>query len=58
MATCKECSFFFPVPENAGDYKEGKGDCVTETVDAKGKYWLSRPTMNASPSCPSFKKSK
>ena len=58
MTTCKECSFYFSVPENAGDYEAGKGDCVTEKVDAKGKYWLSKPTMNANPSCPSFKKSK
>lgn len=58
MTTCKECSFYFPVPENARDYEAGKGDCVTEKVDAKGKYWLSKPTMNAFPSCPSFKKSR
>lgn len=55
MTTCKQCSFFFPVPENAGDYEAGKGDCVTEVEDAKGKYWLSKPTQNASTSCPKYK---
>jgi len=57
MATCKECSYFFSVPEDAGDFEPGKGDCVTQKEDAKGKYWLSKPTVNASPSCQTFKKS-
>lgn len=57
MATCKECSFYFPIPENAGDYEAGKGDCVTEKEDAKGKYWLSKPTKIDSSSCKTFKKS-
>jgi hypothetical protein len=54
MTTCKECTYFFPVPENAGDFEPGKGDCVTEKEDAKGKYWLSKPTTNASKSCPTY----
>ena len=54
MTTCKECSFFVPVPEDAGDFKPGSGDCVTGKEDAKGKYWLSKPTTNASPSCQMF----
>jgi hypothetical protein len=58
MTTCENCSFYFPVSENEGDYKPGRGDCVTEKEDAKGKYWLSRPTTNATHSCPTFKKSK
>jgi len=58
MTTCKDCTYFFPVPENAGDFEPGKGDCVTQTEDAKGKFWLSKPTINASASCPTFKKSK
>ncbi len=57
MATCKECSFYFSIPENAGDYEAGKGDCVTEKEDAKGKYWLSRPTKIDSPICQNFKTS-
>lgn len=55
MAKCKECSFYFPVPEGAGDYEAGKGDCVTEKEDSKGKYWLSKPTTIESAACPTFK---
>ena len=55
MANCKECSYYFAVPENAGDYKAGNGDCVTETEDAKGKFWLSKPTTVDAPACPTFK---
>ena len=40
MAACAECKSFFPVPENADDFAEGKGDCVREIKDEKGKYWL------------------
>jgi len=58
MTTCKDCTYFFPVPENAGDFELGKGDCVTEKEDAKGKYWLSKPTTNASLSCPTYNKFK
>jgi len=58
MTTCKDCTYFFQVPENAGDFEPGKGDCVTEKEDAKGKYWLSKPTTNASLSCPTYNKSK
>lgn len=58
MATCKECTYYFPVPENAGDYEPGKGDCVTQVEDAKGKYWLSRPTTDVSTSCEKFENSK
>ncbi len=55
MKTCESCSFYFAVPADAGDYEPGKGDCVTEKEDAKGKYWLSKPTTNVSPSCSTFK---
>ena len=54
MATCKECSYFFPVPEDAGDYEAGKGDCVTMEKDEKGKYWLSKPTFETTDSCAKF----
>lgn len=57
MATCKECSFFFKIPEDAYDYKAGKGDCVTEKKDEKGKYWLSKPIFGNSESCAEFRKS-
>ena len=58
MTTCKDCTYFFSVPESADDFEPGKGDCVTEKEDAKGKYWLSKPTTNASFSCPTYNKSK
>lgn len=45
MAVCKECRFFFPVPENADDYEPGLGDCVREEQDDHGKYWMNRPAM-------------
>ncbi len=45
MATCAECKSFFTIPENADDYEQGKGDCVREEKDQKGKYWLSKPVM-------------
>ncbi len=57
MAVCEKCSFFFSVPENAGDYEPGKGDCVTEKQDEKGKYWLSKPVMQNMEACGMFKKS-
>ncbi len=45
MVTCAECKSFFTIPENADDYEQGKGDCVREEKDQKGKYWLSKPVM-------------
>jgi benzylsuccinate synthase len=54
MTTCKECEFFNTVPPEADDYVAGKGDCVTETVDEKGKYWLSRPVHQRDPLCAKF----
>ena len=53
MAACAECKSFFAVPENADDFAEGKGDCVREVKDEKGKYWLSKPTME-NMVCPFF----
>ncbi len=57
MTTCKDCEFFNAVPPEADDYEAGKGDCVTEKVDEKGKYWLSRPVHQGSTTCASFSKS-
>jgi benzylsuccinate synthase len=54
MTTCANCVFFFPVPEDAGDYEPGKGDCVTEKQDAKGKYWTSTPVFENDESCDAF----
>lgn len=46
MAFCKECRFYFPIPEDADDFEKGKGDCVREEKDDKGKYWSARPVMD------------
>jgi hypothetical protein len=45
VATCKECKYFFSIPEEYDDYEPGKGDCVVERVDTKGKWWMSKPVM-------------
>lgn len=55
MRTCKTCHNFFPVSEDEYDYEPGKGDCVTEKKDEKGKYWLSRPVMEGSAACSLYK---
>lgn len=57
MSKCKECDFFFPVPLDDGDYEPGKGDCVTPHEDAKGRYWLSKPTFESSACCSTFQTS-
>jgi hypothetical protein len=56
MAQCNQCRTFFPVPENADDFKPGNGDCVREVKDEKGKYWLSKPVMasDLTDKCPNF----
>lgn len=56
MATCGECEFFNPLSEDADDYERGKGDCVTEKADEKGKYWLSKPVFETSTTCDKFHK--
>ncbi len=57
MAICAECKSFFPVPDNADDYEPGKGDCVIEEKDEKGKFWLSKSTMGKE-QCKNFKPKK
>ena len=54
MSKCGKCIFFSPIPEDAGDYESGKGDCVTEKQDAKGKYWTSKPVFENDQSCEAF----
>ncbi|KGP76076.1 benzylsuccinate synthase bssC [Desulfosporosinus sp. Tol-M] len=54
MATCAECKSFFSIPENADDFEPGKGDCVIEEKDEKGKFWLSKTTMETG-GCKDFK---
>ena len=56
MDTCKQCTFFFSVPEGADDYEQGHGDCVNEKVDEKGKYWLSKPVTEQTEQCSIFQK--
>ncbi len=57
MTKCGQCSFFFRIPEDEGDYEAGKGDCVTQKKDEKGKYWLSKPVFDADDKCTLFEKS-
>ena len=56
MAKCKNCSCFNLIPEDADDFEPGKGDCITEVKDEKGKYWLSKPVFETMDACKSFKK--
>jgi len=56
MATCAECAFFYRIPKDAGDYEEGKGDCVTEHKDEKGKFWQSKPVFEGDEACQRFSK--
>ncbi|MBF0523855.1 MAG: benzylsuccinate synthase gamma subunit family protein [Deltaproteobacteria bacterium] len=56
MATCAECALYFQVPESEDDFEKGKGDCVTEHKDQKGKYWLSKPVFETSETCKAFRK--
>lgn len=58
MSKCKDCTFYFAIPESAGDHEPGKGDCVTPEEDVKGRYWLSRPTVDSAASCSRFEKSE
>lgn len=51
MATCGECASFFKIPEKDLDYEEGKGDCVLQNQDQKGKYWLSKPVFETDAAC-------
>ena len=51
MANCAECSSFFKIPESDLDYEEGKGDCVMQKQDQKGKYWLSKPVFESDAAC-------
>lgn len=56
MSTCNQCEFFNQVPNDADDYEVGKGDCITEIADEKGKYWLSKPVHHSNSCCAKFNK--
>jgi benzylsuccinate synthase len=51
MANCSECAGFFKIPEADLDYEPGKGDCVMEKRDQKGKFWLSKPVLESDAAC-------
>ena len=51
MATCGECVSFFKIPEGDLDYEDGKGDCVMERQDQKGKFCLSKPVFEKDGAC-------
>ena len=56
MGSCKECEYFFPVPEGEDDYEAGRADCVVQKEDEKGKYWLSKPVFEKSERCDLYRK--
>lgn len=56
MGTCLGCQHFFPIAEGEDDYEAGKGDCVTQKEDEKGKYWLSKPVFETSERCTLYHK--
>ncbi len=51
MATCGECASFFAIPAGDLDYEKGKGDCVVQQQDQKGKFWLSKPVKDTDVAC-------
>lgn len=56
MAKCEDCGYFFPLPQDADGYEAGKGDCVNQKEDEKGRYWLSKPVTVSTESCGTFQK--
>lgn len=56
LTTCEKCRSFYPIPKDADDYAEGKGDCVCENKDAKGKWWDSKPVLGEATAdkCPNY----
>jgi len=56
MANCSQCKSFYAIPEGANDFTPGKGDCVCQEQDVKGKWYESKPVMGDTPSdtCPKF----
>ncbi len=44
--------FFSEFPEGDLDYEQGKGDCVIQQQDEKGKFWLSKPVSQDNEGCP------
>ncbi|BBO93421.1 benzylsuccinate synthase gamma subunit family protein [Desulfosarcina ovata] len=42
---------FFKIPETDLDFEAGKGDCIRERRDQKGRFWLSKPVFETDPGC-------
>ncbi|BBO86565.1 hypothetical protein DSCO28_71310 [Desulfosarcina ovata subsp. sediminis] len=51
MTICGECVQFFKIPETDLDFEAGKGDCIRERRDQKGRFWLSKPVFETDPGC-------
>lgn len=51
MGTCGKCASFFKIPGGDLDYEDGKGDCVLQQQDQKGKFWLSKPVFESDAGC-------
>ena len=54
MPKCQECRNFFIISEDADDYEPGKGDCVIQKEDDKGRYWLSKPVFESADRCATY----
>ena len=55
MSKCEECTYFYSISEGSDNTGQGRGDCVTESKDEKGKFWRAREVSADSESCQSFK---
>jgi benzylsuccinate synthase len=55
MSRCADCASFFKIPAGDLDYEDGKGDCVRERQDQKGRFWLSRPVLESDSGCEEMK---
>lgn len=55
MSKCEQCAFFFPIPKTDMDFEPGKGDCVQQQQDTKGKFWLSKPVSENSDACQRYR---
>ena len=53
MSKCEGCAYFFPVSEEH-DAESGKGDCVVEKKDEKGKFWLGKEVFRDMEACSNF----
>ena len=54
MTECSECKAFFPIEEKYDDHEPGKGDCVHEESDDKGRWLSASPVMGEMEACSRF----